>query len=657
MLKWLQGERRVGSGEPLLTDDPLATIAGRGQHRRRPQPVYSVTRVNPLYREGPTVLTAPDGRGDAELSGDYILPYSPAYEPPGSPEYARPVSAGDSAPGGDLDTERLSVTSAGPARRPARTPPPPPAPPPRRALQLRQSHGWAGLDVLKMDSEFVSGMSVNLARLRPKPGEERRTTSSRQRTARKAAVRRRPPSRQTLVANPEFVKSVVVTTISAQPAECPKTTITKNSEYVVFIGFRCRHTKSVAPPSSSNACPNITVELNPVFVKRISPNCRHLQDAPSHRDWTKSLPAPSFVIGSPSQAPSFFISSPKNEVPALRSSAPPLDTGPDSIVTDSLLVLTSPELSPAATLHPRPLTPALSFGDQLTPDHVLAQFSQVIANSRSVSLVRRAGSDARSSAGSSTGSVGSSQASRGSGRPDPALAAAPVAFVTDLWQRSGLRTNGRKLLVNEEGEEETWPDAGGRRPSDGRTPSPPVPPRLPISHGWLQRLAELPGLRPTPTVRAAEPLDPNALTAVVVEPAVATAPSGPASVPSGRHVKFAGADGDFRLGPPSLGAPEQQRLWNTYYGAGSGSGYGALQPAPLHLQEVKRAAGLHDRKVSEFTLDSRGASALKERAEASRRTRRLWRTAVVVLVLAALVGSIMLISWYCTKGRHLFGAL
>ncbi|KAF0288775.1 hypothetical protein FJT64_012861 [Amphibalanus amphitrite] len=435
MLKWLQGERRVGSGEPLLTDDPLATIAGRGQHRRRPQPVYSVTRVNPLYREGPTVLTAPDGRGDAELSGDYILPYSPAYEPPGSPEYARPVSAGDSAPGGDLDTERLSVTSAGPARRPARTPPPPPAPPPRRALQLRQSHGWAGLDVLKMDSEFV------------------------------------------------------------------------------------------------------------------------------------------------------------------------------------------------------------------------------IANSRSVSLVRRAGSDARSSAGSSTGSVGSSQASRGSGRPDPALAAAPVAFVTDLWQRSGLRTNGRKLLVNEEGEDESWPDAGGRRPSDGRTPSPPVPPRLPISHGWLQRLAELPGLRPTPTVRAAEPLDPNALTAVVVEPSVATAPSGPASVPLERHVKFAGADGDFRLGPPSLGAPEQQRLWNTYYGAGSGSGYGALQPAPLHLQEVKRAAGLHDRKVSEFTLDSRGASALKERAEASRRTRRLWRTAVVVLVLAALVGSIMLISWYCTKGRHLFGAL
>ena len=558
--------------------------------------------MNPLYREGPT---DPGVHQDAEWSGDYSRPYSPspAHRPPGSPEYARPVSAEGSAPGGDLDTERTSVTSEGPARRPAGTPPllpaPPPAPPPRRALQLRPGHGWAGLDVLKMDAEYVGGLSVNLARLRPKSAaEERRPPASRQRSVRKAAVRRRPPPRPTLTTNAEFVRGVVVSTITAQPATCPKLAITTNSEYVVLIGVRCRHTKSVAVQPATRVCPNIRVDLNPAFVKRISQNCRHLKDSPSHHDWTKkALPTPSFRIGAPSQAPSFFISSPLRGLPA-PSSAPPLDTGPDSIVTDSLLMLTSPDLSPAATLHVRPLTPALPLGDQLTPDHVLAQFSQVIANSRSVSLVRRAGSDARSSSGSSTaGSVGS----RGSGRPDPALAAAPVTFVTSLWERSGLRTNGRKLLVNEDGEPEAWPDAGGERAGGGRTPSPPVPPRLPISQGWLQRLAELPGLRPSPTARAAEPLDPAALTAVVVEPAVATAPSGPPSVswgpPSvswGRHVKFAGEpDPAGRLGPPSLGAPEQQRLWNSYYGAGAGSGYGVLQPPPLHVQEVKRAAGLH----------------------------------------------------------------
>ena len=44
MLKWLQGERRAGGGQPLLTDDPLATLTGRDHRRRRPQPVYGVTR-------------------------------------------------------------------------------------------------------------------------------------------------------------------------------------------------------------------------------------------------------------------------------------------------------------------------------------------------------------------------------------------------------------------------------------------------------------------------------------------------------------------------------------------------------------------------------------------------------------------------------------
>ena len=483
------------------------------------------------------------------------------------------------------------MISAGPARRKPRTPRPPPAPPPRRVVQLRGGQGWAGLDMLQIDREYVSGVSVNLAR-RPKKTEERRVTSTRQRTVHKAAVRRRPQTRSTFVANPEFVKGVVVTTMTLQPAECPKMMVKTNAEYVVLIGVRCRHTKTTSP--EANGCPKIRIDLNSAFVRRISTNCRHVRNGPSSQDWTKNLPAPSFQIGTPSH----LTSSALIGLPAFPSPALTQNAAPDSIVTDSLLLLTSPDLSPAVTLHPRPLTPALPSSDQLTPDHVLAQFSQVIANSRSVSMVRRAGSDAHSSAGSSSAGSVTSQTSCGSGRPDPALATAPVTFVTNLWERTGLRTNGRKLLVNEEGEEEGCAGSGSGRTISGRTPSPPVPPRLPISQSWLQRLYELPGLRPSQTVRAAEPLDPAALTAVVVEPMVATAPSGSPGqerVFWGRHVKFAGTgETAGRLGPPQ-DAPvsDQQRLWNTYYGAGSGRGYGALQPPPYHLQQMKYAAGLH----------------------------------------------------------------
>ncbi|XP_037083290.1 uncharacterized protein LOC119103754 [Pollicipes pollicipes] len=184
MLKWLT-PRRPPSGPGPFTDDPLATLSARSERSR--EPVYGVTRVNPLFREGPS--TAREA-GSSEEEGEDSRPGSAAEEDagPGSSSGVSGVS--------ERDTERLSVTSAGPARRPLGTPPPerdrwprdrgrhavtaaaePPPPEARwdevqtrqrRVRPLRAGQGWAGLDVLALDGTFVSGIAVNLARRPPK---------------------------------------------------------------------------------------------------------------------------------------------------------------------------------------------------------------------------------------------------------------------------------------------------------------------------------------------------------------------------------------------------------------------------------------------------------------------------------------------------------
>lgn len=173
-----------------------------------------------------------------------------------------------------------------------------------------------------------------------------------------------------------------------------------------------------------------------------------------------------------------------------------IETAPDSLVTDSLLLLTSPDYTPGCSLGPSSANPAGHGTLPATQYGTLAADSHVTQPARSPPSdishrtlpVRGHGtlpargrsalppSDRRRQSVWSLGvdvSDGGHLRSGGSATlprppdaasarperrripttlatlPDPQTLQDPVMFVLRLWERTGLRTNGRRLLLNE----------------------------------------------------------------------------------------------------------------------------------------------------------------------------------------------------------------
>lgn len=212
----------------------------------------------------------------------------------------------------------------------------------------------------------------------------------------------------------------------------------------------------------------------------------------------------------------------------------PMNYGPDSLVTDSLLVLTRPreqverQMNEADSARARNTnsnrtanTNIVTIGS-ITVNHHKTLIPVNLTNSEDKSqIIPRSASSSRvddvpppqnksvrSSVSSDIGSV-TSLLSAGSAstliRRDQNISADPVAFVMRLWERTGLRTNGRKLLVGDPDRiytashvspgchsstsDSQESDTSSSRSDSGGHRRPLSQPRLPISQGWLERVS------------------------------------------------------------------------------------------------------------------------------------------------------------------------
>ena len=339
-----------------------------------------------------------------------------------------------------------------------------------------------------------------------------------------------------------------------------------------------------------------------------------------------------------------------NEVPATPSQVSYLtletekDTRQhDSIVTQSLLMLMTSSESDAKSVE--------SEGSNSKLDTRL-----VIKNKHPASL-SGAISSARRSFRGVKGSIRRSSRKivrRKPGRKTGSLrSAGSVEAVRELWSKTGMRTNGRKLLLEgrqEDRETPSWPqeEENGGYVSDNSQVSVPRPrltrtfpqvtTRRQTSSSSTSSLEEGGGrARPSRILRKVErkPADPDRIETVERTGEELREENNP-----GKHVRF--HHPRYLREPRQQARPVNNLLWDKYYGA---------TEAGLRMVNSSSALG------SDFTMDLARNKNLMMVDKRRRKMKCCCKISCFILLLVSFLLVIITVTYLLTKGKRYFGAL
>ena len=316
------------------------------------------------------------------------------------------------------------------------------------------------------------------------------------------------------------------------------------------------------------------------------------------------------------------------------------ERGHDSLVTHSLLQFTS--FSPTQDSdEDRTEINEAGFGKE-DMDQVINELSKAVMKSKGVSTLTRAVSRARSSQRSQQSvrsSIRRSFLHRSSRRKKPRSRTASlrqgagIESMRDLWEKTGMKTNGRKLLIESEDEI-----------NDGRVnlgyESENRKPRLVRSDTGGSWELKGGGRR--------DGLDTVDLDRVSVEDE---------SDSSAKHVRFSSRsklnDSErlvYEKMPPTRWVSSNSSVWERYYGS---AGIRDLHTA--ELGGFKRSSG--ENFGSGFTLDQMSSNLLRKNEQKKKRLKCFCNAFCVFLLLSTFLLVIVAVSVLLTRGKNHFGSM
>ena len=339
-----------------------------------------------------------------------------------------------------------------------------------------------------------------------------------------------------------------------------------------------------------------------------------------------------------------------NEVPATPSQVSYLtletekDTRQhDSIVTQSLLMLMTSSESDAKSVESEESNGKLDTRLVIKNKHPASLSGAISSARRSFrgvkgSIRRSSRKIVRRKPGRKTGSLRS---------------AGSVEAVRELWSKTGMRTNGRKLLLEgrqEDTETPSWPqeEENGGYVSDNSQVSVPRPrltrtfpqvtTRRQTSSSSTSSLEEGGGrARPSRILRKVErkPADPDRIETVERTGEELREENNP-----GKHVRF--HHPRYLREPRQQARPVNNLLWDKYYGA---------TEAGLRMVNSSSALG------SDFTMDLARNKNLMMVDKRRRKMKCCCKISCFILLLVSFLLVIITVTYLLTKGKRYFGAL
>jgi len=352
----------------------------------------------------------------------------------------------------------------------------------------------------------------------------------------------------------------------------------------------------------------------------------------------------------------------------------------DSIVTNSLLVMTSPTDSSDYEKHKEE---EAAHQDKEDTDTRMNELTRAVIKNKHAVTLSRAITHARQSFRSSKRSLRGSKRRRGalkskemrgssrvSSRAGSLRSGSGVEAVRELWERTGMKTNGRKLLIESEEEapnEILKPDNSGYYnrgyESDGSEVSVPRMKgmrKLPVtrhmnsgSHSSASSYDSIPRSRPrlvrnvdidkkweVDGITRVNGLDTVDLDTVHLENDSDT---------STKHVRFSS---NTPATHSRIGVGELDRgrgVWERYYGA-----------TVPHIMEAGLGPGKVRRKTthsSDLTMDHIKTGLLRRKEKKRKNLRCFCKMFCFLLLLTSFLLVIVTVSIFLTKGRNYFGAL
>ena len=412
-------------------------------------------------------------------------------------------------------------------------------------------------------------------------------------------------------------------------------------------GENSRPRRSDFPDRGSRRRARITRNSN--YVKRITVNKEPCRSWPgSSRNYTDRGRATNLQLGQLPDNRCFKI-----RHHAMSPIGEEAERGHDSIVTTSLLQMTS--FSPTSGSNEEDGGQAEDKGNKEDMNQVINQLSQAVMQSKGVSTLTRAVSKARRSQRRSVRRSLSRRSSRGRrsvrSRTGTLRNGVGVEAVKDLWEKSGMKTNGRKLLLESEDEGE----------DEGR-----------VNLGYESDLSEL------SVPRRYEALKGHRKTSS--QSSTTTYDSVPAGKEQGvrsgrgswelrgardletdsRHVRFSsrGKEGKERqdklvydqVGPTRWSSGPNNSIWERYYGSTAVRDLNALETGRL-----RPAAG--SSFGSGFTLDQVSSNMLRKNEVKKKKLKCFCQTVCVFLLLSTFLLVIVAVSILLTRGKNHFGSM